>query len=164
MTSLDEVLTQVDRLRCGEAVAVFAPIADELAAAHAVGAAHRAINRHAVRLAADGSVSLVPAALARKRSAGVRARGEDVGDLARVIVDALLGRASRDEAGGDGIPADWGQRAAASGVPVGLVSVLATALADRAAQRPTASELAAGLREVCDPLPLGRLLDAQASA
>ncbi|TQS44541.1 hypothetical protein [Cryptosporangium phraense] len=147
--SLSEVLSRIDRLRCGEAVALFAPLADELADAHELGAAHRAINAHSIRLGDDG-VSFVPSPRARKRPAGVRARAEDVGDLAGVIAGALLGR----EVDPDG----WADRAVALGVPTDLVTVLATALSGRAAQRPTAYELAAALRAACDPVPLDRLL------
>ena len=159
-TSLADVLNpwtpdRIDRLRCGEVVAVFAPLADALAVVHAAGGAHRAITARRIRLGPDGAVSIGPPTRVR---AGRRAQANDISDLAALIVDALLGAPDPDEESSPfGIPADWAERAYALGVPPGLVTVLAGALAPVPERRPTAGEVATALRETCDPLPLDRL-------
>ncbi|GAA3387361.1 hypothetical protein [Cryptosporangium minutisporangium] len=140
--SLAEVLARVDRVRCGEAVAVFAPLADALAAAHAAGGTHGVVRADTVLLAPDG----IPYFDA------VTAPGtppDDVRDLAVLLVAALLGECGAD---------DWAERAFALGVPAGLVTVLAGALAIEPQRRPTAAEVATALRKTCDPIPLDRLL------
>ncbi|WP_344649673.1 hypothetical protein [Cryptosporangium japonicum] len=92
------------RLRVGEVVAVFAPLAEALAP------------------------------------------GDRAGQLAALAVRSLLGLPT-----GPGLPAGWPERLVANGVPAGLVAVLAAAVAERV---PTAREVAAALRETCDPIPV----------
>ncbi|MFG1925657.1 hypothetical protein [Cryptosporangium sp. NPDC048952] len=92
------------RLRVGEVVAVFAPLAEALAP------------------------------------------GDGAGHLAALAVRSLLGLPT-----GPALPAEWPERLVANGVPAGLVTVLAAAVAGR---RPTAGEVATALRATCDPIPL----------
>lgn len=142
--SLAEVLTRVDRVRCGEAVAVFAPLADALAAAHDAGGIHGVVRGDTVVLGPDG-IPYFDAVTAPGTPA------DDVRDLAVLVATALAG-----ECGADG----WAERAFALGVPAGLVTVLASALAAEPERRPTAAEVATALRKTCDPIPLDRLLAA----
>lgn len=96
----------IPRLRVGEAVAVFAPLAEALA---------------------PGDV-------------------DGVGKLAALAVRSLLGLAPVRA-----LPAGWPDRLVGNGVPAGLVTVLAAAVATRP---PSAREVATALREACDPIPL----------
>ncbi|SHN42371.1 hypothetical protein [Cryptosporangium aurantiacum] len=142
-TSLAELLARVDRVRCGEAVALFAPLADALAAAHAAGGTHGAVGADTVVVAPDG-IPYLDAGLAPGAPPP-----DDVRDLAALLVIALVGPCGVD---------DWAERAFALGVPAGLVTMLAGALATEPERRPTAAEVATALRKTCDPLPLDRLL------
>jgi len=106
--SLAAVLAGVDRLRCGEAVAVFAPLADALAAVHADGAAHRRISGAWVRLTAGGAAALGPPEPAGRCPAGRRAQADDVRDLAALLIGALLGLAAPGGAGADPVAGPGG--------------------------------------------------------
>jgi hypothetical protein len=142
--TLTEALSRVDRLRCGEVVAVFGPLADALAAAHAAGLVHGDVRSDGVLLTDDGQPRFAEADLAPGEPAA------DVRDFADLLIRALLGVKA--------VPAGWLERAFGLGVPAPLVAVLAAAVADEPRRRPGAAELAAALRATCGALPLARLL------
>lgn len=128
--SLADLLAARGSLEPGEAVAVIAPVADALAAAHGAGIVHGDVSPANVVLDDDGTPLLIDF---DRRSGGTPgytapdAHASEAGDvyaLASTCIDAL---------GGD--------------VPSGLVPVLDAATAPDADVRPSSSELARLLRE-----------------
>ncbi|WP_157017536.1 hypothetical protein [Cryptosporangium arvum] len=160
------------RLRVGEVVAVFAPLAEALAPGERAGQ---------LAVLAVRSLLGLPAAPPTDRRAGpgpgftaglgsvAAAAGPGLGFAAAGLGSvAAAGTGSGPTAGPEpgfgagpesgfsagpepGLPVGWPERLVAYGVPAGLVAVLAAAVAERI---PTAREVAAALRETCDPIPI----------
>jgi hypothetical protein len=144
--SLAEAVARAGRVRCGELVALLAPIADALAVAHASGLAYGTVTAVSVRLSAEGTVHLRGEPVEGAEAAA------DVYSLAVLAAGSLLGALDAP------LRTGWAAAAFAQGVPAGLVTALAAALDPHPARRPAAGELATAIRGTCGPLRLTRLL------
>jgi hypothetical protein len=171
--SLAQLLARRERLRSGQVVALFGPLADALGAAHAVGLLHGRVSPGDVLFALDGRPLLADlgtawlAGLGAGRLAGLDAgrlagddaspgyidpavragaapgAASDVYSLAAVAAHALTGRALSESA--DGMQ-QWADHAQTLGVPLGLVLTLCAALDGDPARRPDAAVFARQLR------------------
>ncbi|HEV2089123.1 MAG TPA: protein kinase, partial [Cryptosporangiaceae bacterium] len=177
--SLTAVLAAVDRLRAGEAVGFFAPVADALAAAHGQGLLHGDVSPGNLLLGADGTPLLADLGTARLagderspvhatsryldpavRAGGAPTTASDVYALAAVAAHALTAQPVADHGGG---VQEWAERAHEMGVSARLVAALCAALATDPRRRPSAEEMGTSVRAACPPEPLDRLVAATAS-
>ncbi|NHC44943.1 serine/threonine-protein kinase [Motilibacter aurantiacus] len=133
------------RLDPGEAVTLLVPVAQALAAVHAVGQAHGRVSVESVRVDAQGR----PVLAAVGEGLDVRA-GSPAGDvwaLAAVGWHALTGQ-PYEASGGTPLPR------LAPGVPRPLAALLTSVLDAPAERRPSAAQLAAAVFDTCTALPL----------
>ncbi|MGF7237719.1 MAG: protein kinase, partial [Frankia sp.] len=131
--SLTRLLDSRQRLEPGEVVTIGLPIAQALAAAHAVGLTHGDISGDDILLEPAGRPVLAGIGVAPL--VGVRSSApDDVGDLAALLLGAM--------------PQAVGPDAAAVAVAV------APALVDDLSRRPSADDLAESLARACVPRPV----------
>lgn len=131
--SLTRLLDVRQRLEPGEVVTIGLPIAQALAAAHAVGLTHGDISGDDILIEPTGRPVL--AGVGAAPLVGVRSSTpDDVGDLSALLLGAM--------------PQAVGPDAAAVAVAV------APALVDDLARRPSADDLAESLARACVPRPV----------
>src|SRR5262245_31750818 len=136
--SLRRLLAARGRLEPGEVVTVGLPVAQALAAVHAVGLAHGALLPVEILLAPNGRPRLAGAGVGALGALVAGGTGPnpaaDVYDLADLLLDAM---------------------ARATGPDAAAVAVaVATALVPDPDRRPSAAELAASLAHSARPLPV----------
>jgi len=156
--SLAQLLAQHGRLRSGQVVAVFAPLAAALAAAHRSGLVHGDVSPGNILFDGDGRPLLADLGTARLIGddaapthgtsgyidpvvcAGASpTSASDIYSLAAVAARALTGRPLSE--GPDAVQL-WAERAFARGVPSALVLALSQALDRDPVHRPDAATLA----------------------
>ncbi len=166
--SLAQLLSRRHRLRSGQVIGVFAPLADALAAAHGAGLLHGDVSPGNVLLHENGRPLLADLGTARLagddaapahgtsgyvdpavRAGAAPTSASDVYSLAAVAVRALIGRAITD--------GPWTDRAQTLGVPSELVMALSEGLQRDPARRPSAAEFATRLRAAGPTEPVAAL-------
>lgn len=166
--SLDRLLVDHGPLSTGQMVAVFAPLATALAAAHEAGLIHADVSPANILLQADDAVvrpllaDLGTARLVGENSAPAHgtagfvdpavlagdspSRSSDVYSLAASAANALTG--SVIGSGPHGVQW-WADGAHLRGADPAVVGVLVSALASEPSSRPSAAEFARKLAEAC---------------
>ena len=176
--SLAQLMARRDRLRSGQTVALLAPVAGALAAAHAAGLVHGDVSPGNVLL--DGAGQPLLADLGTARLAGDRATpahgtsgyidpavragaaptaASDVYSLAAVAARALTGQALAETE--DAVPR-WADHAYLLGVPSALVLTVCEALDAEPGRRPAAAAMASRLLAAAPAEPLGGLVGSPA--
>jgi hypothetical protein len=169
--SLADVLASRTRLRSGQVVALFTPLAEALAAAHAAGLVHGDVSPANVLLDEQGWAYLADFGTARLAGSSEPASGtsgyidpavrageaptsaSDVYSLAAVAARSLTGSPLAESA--DGVQR-WADHAHTFGVPSSVAVVICAALARTPRHRPSAEAFAEQLRVACAPEPLGQ--------
>jgi hypothetical protein len=141
------------RLRSGQVVAVFAPLAHALAAAHHAGLGHGALGSGSVVFSASGDPLLAGIGVARLAAGPGKQPNPaaDVYALAAVAARTLTGRALPES--GDGVQR-WADQAHTLGVPALVAVAICSALSPVPRHRPSAEAFAELLYAGVAPEPV----------